>query len=107
MSDDDLMVFEENSTGKWLVVERTDDQYEFNSYLFDKNKSLINKRIISTLFDKSVSVTEDGLPKACDGAMNCMGLIKQMYLLQKQKIYNQNLMKLKEIVITQKITRNI
>lgn len=76
MSEDDLMVFEESSTGKWLVVERTDDQYEFNSYLFDKNKSLINKRIISTLFDKSVSVTEDGLPKACDGAMELYGINK-------------------------------
>lgn len=76
MSEDDLMVFEESSTGKWLVVERTDDQYEFNSYLFDKNKSLINKRIISTLFDKSVSVIEDGLSKACDGAMELYGFNK-------------------------------
>lgn len=102
MSEDDLMVFEENSTGKWLVVERTNDQYEFNSYLFDKNKSLINKRIISTLFDKSVSVTEDGLPKACDGAMELYGINKTDVFIAEAEDIQPQLNKLKSNENSQK-----
>lgn len=81
MIEDELMVFEENSTGRWLVVERTSDQYEFNSYLFDKNKNLLDTRIVSTLFDKSVSVNDDGLAKACDGAMELYGIEKTDVLI--------------------------
>lgn len=76
MNENDFMVFKEASTGKWLVVERTDDKYEFNSYLFDKNKDFAARKKLSLLFDKSFSVADDGLGKACDVAKELHGIDK-------------------------------
>lgn len=47
MDRDDLMVFQEYSTGKWLAVEESDEQFKYNSYLFDKNKKILNKARLS------------------------------------------------------------
>ena len=102
MNEDVLMVFEESSTGKWLVVERTEDQYEFNSYLFDSNKNLIKQTVISALFDKSVSETEDGLPKACDGAMELYGIDKTDVFIAETEDIQPQLNKLKSNEISQK-----
>ena len=100
MNNDDLMVFEEDSTGRLLAVERTDDQYEFNSYLFDKNKNLIDTKIISTLFDKSVSVNDDGMTEACNGAMKLYGINKTDVLIAEKEDVSDELGRAKEILST-------
>lgn len=84
MNEDDLMIFQEASTGKLLVVERTDELAEFNTYLFDKNKELISNKKISTLFEKDVPSADAEFYRACGVAM-------EMYGINKTDAYVDNL----------------
>ena len=60
------MIFEEQSTGRLLVVESTEDEFEFNSKVYDASLNLIAEKKIGTVFDDR---NENELSKACDGAM--------------------------------------
>ncbi len=60
------MVFEEQSTGRFLVVKATDKEFEFDSALYDRSLELISEKRIGTVFDDR-NIGE--FSKACDGAM--------------------------------------
>lgn len=60
------MIFEEQSTGRLLVVESTENEFEFNSKVYDASLNLIAEKKIGTVFDDR---KESELSKACDGAM--------------------------------------
>lgn len=81
--EDDFMVFEENTSGNILVVQQTNNQYQFNTYLFDKDKEFINFKKISTLFDKTVTEKDNEFSNACDSAMEFYGINKlDVYILE-------------------------
>ena len=89
VDEENELAFEEQSTGKLLLVERTADQYEFNSYLCDKEGNLINSNRISTLFDKNISAHDDGLAEAANGAMECFGIDKtDVFIIDKKDFWN-------------------
>lgn len=91
MNEDDLMIFQEDSTGNWLVVERTDEISEFNTYLFDKSKELISNKKISTLFEKNISSAYEDFVLASNSAMKMYGINKTDVYIGELKDIEQEL----------------
>lgn len=78
MGNDNAIAFQEQSTGRILVVEELEKEYEFDSTLYNKDMEMISERKISTLFDKG---GRDELTKACNTAMELHGVEKTDVLI--------------------------
>lgn len=78
MGNDNAIAFQEQSTGRILVVEELEKEYEFDSTLYNKDMEMISERRISTLFDKG---DRDELTKACNTAMELHGVEKTDVLI--------------------------
>ncbi|MCM1322191.1 MAG: hypothetical protein NC041_06990 [Bacteroides sp.] len=84
------MVFEEQETGRFLLVEETDNEFEFNSRLYDVELNLVSEKKIGTVFDDKRNIPE--LTKACDGAMEFHGIDKTDVMIFEEERFEEMLL---------------